>query len=173
IDEALKAGANAYISKSDGAKALIAAIEALQENRTYFNSRVGEIVLNGFLNTRKMPSQKSACLARPDGPRAGDRATISGRKSTKEAATLGVSVKRSEEHTSELQSHLKLVCRPLLETKKQNNRTGHTVFRASPSRRLASWRSGSWPMPRRLLAIVSPDLTTSTAFPQQTVNLLV
>jgi len=46
----------------DGAKALIAAIEALQENRTYFNSRVGEIVLNGFLNTRKMPSQKAPVL---------------------------------------------------------------------------------------------------------------
>ena len=110
IDEALKAGANAYISKSDGAKALIAAIEALQENRTYFNSRVGEIVLNGFLNTRKMPSQKSACLARPDGPRAGDRATISGRKSTKEAATLGVSVKTAETHRSNLMRKLGLHC---------------------------------------------------------------
>jgi len=110
IQEALKAGANAYISKSDGAKALIAAIEALQENRTYFNSRVGEIVLNGFLNTRKMPSQKSACLARPDGPRAGDRATISGRKSTKEAATLGVSVKTAETHRSNLMRKLGLHC---------------------------------------------------------------
>src|SRR3989440_1846139 len=62
IHEALKAGARAYISKSDGAKALIVAIEALRENRTYFNSRVGEIVLNGFLNTRKMPSQKAPVL---------------------------------------------------------------------------------------------------------------
>src|SRR4029077_21296807 len=30
----------------------------------------------------------------------------------------GVSADRSEEHTSELQSHLNLVCRPLLENKK-------------------------------------------------------
>src|SRR5260370_32159213 len=33
---------------------------------------------------------------------------------------------RSEEHTSELQSHLNLVCRLLLEKKKQN--TPHTFF---------------------------------------------
>src|SRR5260370_6730306 len=33
---------------------------------------------------------------------------------------LGVRVVRSEEHTSELQSHLNLVCRLLLEKKKSN-----------------------------------------------------
>src|SRR5260370_21784862 len=32
-------------------------------------------------------------------------------------------LRRSEEHTSELQSHLNLVCRLLLEKKKQNTRT--------------------------------------------------
>src|SRR5260370_26067520 len=32
---------------------------------------------------------------------------------------------RSEEHTSELQSHLNLVCRLLLEKKKQRNQTKH------------------------------------------------
>src|SRR5207237_10731593 len=36
-------------------------------------------------------------------------------------------VMRSEEHTSELQSHLKLVCRLLLEKKKTTSRHTHTV----------------------------------------------
>src|SRR5260370_13877577 len=36
-------------------------------------------------------------------------------------ATLDGYVNRSEEHTSELQSHLNLVCRLLLEKKKNNN----------------------------------------------------
>src|SRR5260370_32423473 len=40
---------------------------------------------------------------------------------TKEQQRLGVA--RSEEHTSELQSHLNLVCRLLLEKKKKNIRT--------------------------------------------------
>src|SRR5438477_8166764 len=35
----------------------------------------------------------------------------------------GVSVQRSEEHTSELQSHVNLVCRLLLEKKKYNTWT--------------------------------------------------
>src|SRR5260370_24421091 len=39
--------------------------------------------------------------------------------------------KRSEEHTSELQSHLNLVCRLLLE-KKKNPATGYAPPRVSP-----------------------------------------
>src|SRR5690242_21537296 len=34
---------------------------------------------------------------------------------------------RSEEHTSELQSHVNLVCRLLLEKKKQNNNTNQNI----------------------------------------------
>src|SRR2546422_8434297 len=37
---------------------------------------------------------------------------------------------RSEEHTSELQSRLHLVCRLLLEKKKKHNRSGQTTFRS-------------------------------------------
>src|SRR5260370_14981615 len=39
-----------------------------------------------------------------------------------------ISIRRSEEHTSELQSHLNLVCRLLLE-KKRNNISHHIVRR--------------------------------------------
>src|SRR5260370_10737574 len=39
---------------------------------------------------------------------------------------------RSEEHTSELQSHLNLVCRLLLEKKKNGERVGGTVARCDP-----------------------------------------
>src|SRR5260370_18357173 len=35
---------------------------------------------------------------------------------------------RSEEHTSELQSHLNLVCRLLLEKKKDTTRAAHTSY---------------------------------------------
>src|SRR5260370_11619029 len=38
---------------------------------------------------------------------------------------------RSEEHTSELQSHLNLVCRLLLEKKKKSNTTTTTIYRPS------------------------------------------
>src|SRR5438034_2488608 len=45
---------------------------------------------------------------------------------------------RSEEHTSELQSHSDLVCRLLLEKKKR--RCGGTCLRTGPGWRRARWR---------------------------------
>jgi DNA-binding NarL/FixJ family response regulator len=111
IQEALKAGAKAYILKSDGAKGLIVAIEALQQNRTYFNSRIGQIVLNGFLNTGKMPPKRASIL--PD-LTAREREVVqllAEGKSTKEVAiTLGVSVKTAETHRSKLMRKLGLHC---------------------------------------------------------------
>lgn len=111
IQEALRAGAKAYILKSDGAKDLMVAIEALQLNRTYFNSRIGQIVLNGFLNMGKMPSKRASIL--PD-LTAREREIVqllAEGKSTKEVAvTLGVSVKTAETHRSNLMRKLGLHC---------------------------------------------------------------
>src|SRR2546429_5413368 len=39
-----------------------------------------------------------------------------------------INMERSEEHTSELQSRLHLVCRLLLEKKKRNNKIIHTML---------------------------------------------
>src|SRR5260370_29792867 len=47
---------------------------------------------------------------------------MSGVRGSRPASTLKMA--RSEEHTSELQSHLNLVCRLLLEKKKKNNKAG-------------------------------------------------
>src|SRR4029077_21294973 len=44
---------------------------------------------------------------------------VRGRRGSHRMPTTGLSAIRSEEHTSELQSHLNLVCRLLLEKKKQ------------------------------------------------------
>src|SRR5260370_22497169 len=48
---------------------------------------------------------------------------------TRDIDALGINIGRSEEHTSELQSHLNLVCRLLLEKKKKTitaTSLGHT-----------------------------------------------
>src|SRR5260370_5974561 len=47
--------------------------------------------------------------------------------STGSERRVGTRARRSEEHTSELQSHLNLVCRLLLEKKKKHNRLYHTI----------------------------------------------
>src|SRR5438034_4752792 len=48
--------------------------------------------------------------------------TLGGEANKRADAALGSNLERSEEHTSELQSHSDLVCRLLLEKKKKKNR---------------------------------------------------
>src|SRR5580698_9707087 len=50
IREALDAGARGFVLKSDAARDLIAAVEALQRNRMFFTPRVNDLVLAGFLD---------------------------------------------------------------------------------------------------------------------------
>src|SRR5690242_21455633 len=56
---------------------------------------------------------------------AGSRPTITKRTSGLAARTAGHT--RSEEHTSELQSHVNLVCRLLLEKKKKKKKTNVNI----------------------------------------------
>src|SRR6202022_3930455 len=51
----LDAGARGFVLKSDAARDLVAAVEALQSNKTFFTSRVADIVLGGYLG-RSQPS---------------------------------------------------------------------------------------------------------------------
>src|SRR4051812_49817634 len=52
------------------------------------------------------------------------RAGVGRRRTSDPRAARGSLVRRSEEHTSELQSHVNLVCRLLLEKKKSRNIRG-------------------------------------------------
>src|SRR2546430_12778705 len=63
-------------------------------------------------------------------PHGGDRALLrdfSGRRNKSDAAVQGLPVRRSEEHTSELQSQSNLVCRLLLEKKNNTKPPRYTV----------------------------------------------
>src|SRR5437660_12572031 len=64
IEEVLKAGARGFVLKADAAKDLTMAVEALQQDRTFFNSRVGELVLNGFLQGGGPASKMQSLLPR-------------------------------------------------------------------------------------------------------------
>src|SRR5205814_1116967 len=111
IQEALKAGAKAYILKSDGAKDLIVAVEELQQNKTYFNSRILKTVLKGFLGTDKIPPQRAFPLRDLTAREREIVQLLAEGKSTKEVAvTLGVSVKTAETHRSNLMRKLGLHC---------------------------------------------------------------
>src|ERR1700688_253595 len=50
IREALDAGARAFVLKSDAARDIVSAVEALQSKRMFFTPRVNDLVLAGFLD---------------------------------------------------------------------------------------------------------------------------
>src|ERR1041385_5118164 len=76
-------------------------------------------------------------------------------------------LRRSEEHTSELQSRLHLVCRLLLEKKKRDHKILHTRHR-TPGRYTATRPappSTAVPVPRvRLLRYVDLSFSSSLSF---------
>jgi len=106
--EVLEAGARGFLLKSDAARDLVAAVEALQNHRTFFTSRVADLVLNGYLNgkTHTLPEVPRNRLTQRE--REVVQLLAEG-KSTKEvAAVLGMSVKTAETHRSNIMRKLDL-----------------------------------------------------------------
>jgi DNA-binding NarL/FixJ family response regulator len=110
IREALDAGARGFVLKSDAARDLEAAVEALQNKRMFFTPRVNDLVLAGFL-------EKGHAISRNEAP---DLPTLTARerevtqllaegKSSKEAAVLlNLSTKTVETHRSNIMRKLNL-----------------------------------------------------------------
>jgi DNA-binding NarL/FixJ family response regulator len=103
IRELLNVGAKGFLLKSDAARDLITAVEALQDNRTFFTSRVAEVVLEGYLRGMDSP-----LATRPLHDRLTPRERqvlelLAEGKATKEvAALLSMSVKTAETHRSNI-----------------------------------------------------------------------
>ena len=111
VREVLNAGARGFLLKSDAARDLVAAVEALRRDKTYFTSKVAAMVLEGYLKNGT-PGQPAAT------PPTRNRLTPREReivqllaegKSTKEVAVaLGLSVKTAETHRSNIMRKLEL-----------------------------------------------------------------
>jgi DNA-binding NarL/FixJ family response regulator len=111
VREVLNAGARGFLLKSDAARDLVAAVEALRRDKTYFTSKVAAMVLEGYLKNGTPGVQ-------PTAPQTRNRLTPREReivqllaegKSTKEVAVaLGLSVKTAETHRSNIMRKLEL-----------------------------------------------------------------
>jgi DNA-binding NarL/FixJ family response regulator len=106
VRDVLQAGARGFVLKSDAARDLVAAVEAVQQHRTFFTTRVGEMVLDGYLKggSRTEPTLPSLT------PREREIVQLLAEgKSTKEVASvLNLSVKTAETHRSNIMRKLKL-----------------------------------------------------------------
>ena len=68
VREVLAVGARGFLLKSDAGRDLVAAVEALQQRRTFFTTRVAQLVVEGYLhpnndnnnnnNTRIVPADR-------------------------------------------------------------------------------------------------------------------
>jgi len=106
VREVLAAGALGFLLKSDAGRDLLAAVESLQNRRTFFTRRVAQLVLEGYLH----PEEGDRLLRGVLTPREREVIQLLAEgKSTKEVATtLNLSVKTAETHRTNLMRKLDL-----------------------------------------------------------------
>jgi DNA-binding NarL/FixJ family response regulator len=109
IQQVLEAGARGYLLKSDAARDLVAAVDALRLNKTFFTPKVARLVLEGYLD--KSPKESSS-------PEGGSSSSLTDRqreivqllaegKSSKEVASaLGLTIKTAETHRANIMRRL-------------------------------------------------------------------
>lgn len=111
IRDVLDAGVRGYVVKSDSARDLMGAVEALSNHRPFFTPRATELILNNFGHrpgddAQGMPENFS------ERPTAREREIIqllAEGKTTKEAAAaLGISVKTAETHRANVMRKLQV-----------------------------------------------------------------
>jgi DNA-binding NarL/FixJ family response regulator len=108
VQEVLNAGARGFLLKSDAARDLVLAVEALRRGKIYFTPKVAAMVLNGYLRR----DGTVADLRSHDRLTAREREVVQllaeGMSSKEVAAQLGLSVKTAETHRSNIMRKLDL-----------------------------------------------------------------
>jgi len=106
VRETLAAGARGFLLKSDAGRDLVAAVEALQERRTFFTPKVAQMMLDGYLRPHESDAPEKCVLT----PREREVIQLVAEgKTTKEVATaLSLSVKTAETHRTNLMRKLDL-----------------------------------------------------------------
>ena len=106
VRDVLAAGARGFLLKSDAGRDLITAVEALHNQRTFFTTKVAQMVLDGYLHPESEAEKNSNILT----PR--EREVIQllaeGKTSKEVAVALNLSVKTAETHRTNLMRKLDL-----------------------------------------------------------------
>jgi DNA-binding NarL/FixJ family response regulator len=107
VREVLAAGARGFVLKSDAARDLVAAVDALQHRRTFFTTRVTQMVLNGYLHQEKESQPLAKAVLTPR-EREVIQLLAEGKTSKEVAVALKLSVKTAETHRTNLMRKLDL-----------------------------------------------------------------
>jgi len=114
VREVLRAGARGFLLKSDAGRDLVAAVEALQLRRTFFTTKVSQMVLEGYLDRDnpdsrdegKKPDETGVVLTGRE--REVIQLLAEGKTSKEVALALHLSVKTAETHRTNLMRKLDL-----------------------------------------------------------------
>jgi len=110
VQEVLNAGARGFLLKSDAARDLVAAVEALRRDKIYFTPRVASMVLDGYLRRNKPGAEPQLPSRSRLTPREREIVQLlaEGKSSKEVAVVLGLSVKTAETHRSNIMRKLEL-----------------------------------------------------------------
>lgn len=110
VQEVLNAGARGFLLKSDAARDLVAAVEALRRDKIYFTPKVASMVLDGYLrrNTPGEPIETNGRSRLTPREREIVQLLAEGKSSKEVAVVLGLSVKTAETHRSNIMRKLEL-----------------------------------------------------------------
>jgi DNA-binding NarL/FixJ family response regulator len=109
VQEVLNAGARGFLLKTDAARDLVAAVEALRRGKTYFTPKVAAMVLDGYLRRENRAAPEPPTRSRLT-PREREVVQLlaEGKSSKEVAVALGLSVKTAETHRSNIMRKLEL-----------------------------------------------------------------
>jgi DNA-binding NarL/FixJ family response regulator len=109
VHEVLEAGARGYVLKSDAGRDLIAAVENLCQNKTFFTPKVSEMVLEGYLKGGATTENYESPVSRLTAREREIVQLLGEGKSNKEIAEgLNISAKTVETHRSHIMEKLNL-----------------------------------------------------------------
>jgi DNA-binding NarL/FixJ family response regulator len=106
VREVLEVGARGFLLKSDAARDMVSAVEALQRRTTFFTSSVAELVLNGYL--RRRDSDKPLRDRLTPREREVVQLLAEGKTSKEVAVVLSLAVKTAETHRTNVMRKLDL-----------------------------------------------------------------
>jgi DNA-binding NarL/FixJ family response regulator len=108
IQQVLEAGARGYLLKSDAARDLVPAVDALIRNKTFFTPKVAQLVLEGYLdkNLRERASPESGSFRLTDRQREIVQLLAEGNSSKEVASALGLNVQTAEAHRANIMRRL-------------------------------------------------------------------
>jgi len=109
VVQALSAGARGYILKRDAGNELVAALEAVQQHKLYFTTKVSEVILHGYLQQGEEKETPGAPLTRLTSREREIIKLVAEGKANKEIAhLLSISIRTVESHRANIMEKLDL-----------------------------------------------------------------